>query len=95
MKNWSGYIRLVIACILFILVFSCKKEPDCYECTTTFDITYKYEATFERFSTSDTQKFCEMSQEEATDYEASNTGTYTEENSGFITITVRTTKCIK
>ena len=81
--------------ILVFLLFSCEKKPDCYECTTTFDLTYIYKDTFEKFSTSDTQKFCEMSEAEARGYEVSNTNTNTEESGDFRTVTVKTTKCTK
>ena len=98
MKNYNLRIRFLevtFFSVLFVLIFSCKKEPDCFECTTTFDITYRYENTFEKFTTSDTQNFCDMSEAEATDYEVSNTDTYTEENNGFTTTTIKTTKCTR
>ncbi len=98
MKIYSLRIRFLevtFFSVLFALVFSCKKEPDCFKCTTTFDVTYQYENTFERFSTSDSQNFCDMSEAEATDYEASNTGTSIEESDDFITTTVKTTKCTR
>lgn len=94
-RIWTENAKRAMFGFMLLLIFSCKKEPVCYECTTTFDMTYEYENSFEKFSTSDTQKFCEMTDVEARDYETSNTGTSTEESSGFITITVKTTKCLK
>jgi len=97
MKNYQSWKRTAMSAfiMLMILIFSCEKKPDCYKCTTTFDITYKVESSFEKFSTSDTQEFCDMSEEEKAEYENLNTGTTTDESSGLTTITVRTTICTK
>lgn len=91
--TWIRKAERWLFVILLALVFSCKKEPDCIECTTTFDVTYRYMDTFEKFSTSDTKEFCNMTKDEIPGYETANTGTRTEESSGVTTITVKTTKC--
>lgn len=88
------------ACFLFIfialvLIFSCKKEPDCYECTTTFKTTLIYQGESEVSSISDTQKFCDKTEEEIREYETRNTNTTTFESSGVTNIIDKTTKCIK
>ena len=80
------------ACFLFIfialvLIFSCKKEPDCYECI--------YQGESEVSSISDTQKFCDKTEEEIREYETRNTNTTTFESSGVTNIIDKTTKCIK
>jgi hypothetical protein len=88
----ASILSIIVA---LVLIFSCKKEPDCYECTTTFQTTLIYEGESEVSSISDTQKFCDMTEEEIMEYEIRNTNTTSFESSGVTNIIVKTTTCTK
>lgn len=72
MKSNTGIFkkaRFPLLIVALILIFSCRKEPDCYECTTMIRTTLIYEVESEVSSLSDTQKFCDRTEEEIEEYE--------------------------
>lgn len=91
--NFKTWFTGILVLLLVILALSCKKEPECYECTTTFKVTVKYLDLSETYTTSDTQSFCDMTEAEKDLYETSNTGTTVEQSADITTTTVKTTKC--
>jgi hypothetical protein len=98
MKNYRTILKYAgeaIFAILLVLLFSCEKEKPCFKCTVTFDITQHYQGETSTWSTSDTQEFCDMTEDEKIEYELRNTNTTTDESSGVTTVTKMTTKCIK
>jgi hypothetical protein len=98
MKNYRTnlkYAAKAVFAVLLVFLFSCEKEKTCYKCTITFDVTQTYLGQTSTWSTTDTNEFCDMTEDERTEYELLNAGITTEESGGITTVTKMTTKCTK
>ncbi len=85
--------NVLVILILFILIFSCKKNQHCYTCTSTFNVTHRDSVESVSWSVSDTKELCDMTESAINKYEADNNDTLVEVSGTVTTTTIIMTKC--
>jgi hypothetical protein len=88
-------MRKVLLFIFVLFLICCRKEPDCYECTTTFTVTYTDPEGSDSWSASDTRTKCGVTEDEIREYEKNYTDTITFTSGPLRIDTVMITVCIK
>lgn len=88
-------MKKVIIILLTVFLFSCKKDPACYKCTTTITITYKDSHGTYSWDVSDTRSRCDVTESEIREYERNNSDTVTYTNGELSIDTATITVCKK
>lgn len=80
---------------MLIVLVSCNKKQDCFECTTTITVKTKYLSQTESWSISDTRDFCDLTEEKIREYEKNNTDTISEVVGDTVITKITLTRCTK
>jgi hypothetical protein len=88
-------MKKVLIILFTVVLFSCKKDPTCYKCTTTFTITYKDSQGIYTWDVSDTRTKCDVTESEIREYEINNSDTVTYTNGELSIDTLTLTVCKK
>lgn len=88
-------MRKLLIILFALFLFSCKKDPGCFRCTTTITINIKDGNESNSWSASDTRSKCDVTESEIREYEISNTDSVTYINGSVRIDTVTIMVCKK